>query len=182
MSLISIPNSFFNCLFSSWSDRMLFLAIDRSSFIRAFVVVKDSTLAWRFVTVALKSMYSTTSKLVTRTNWNKSSRYVTVESTITLNVGLVPRCNFSGRGQLSCYHFQARRLEIHQVYDCCFAGIARNRSHLVDNRGLLPAVTVSPFKFNPVRRSPDQRGKNTRNWPLHRSCSRLRSSPPTSPL
>lgn len=56
VSLISIPNSFFNCLFSSWRDSILFLAIERSSFIRAFVVVNDSTLAWRLVTVALKSM------------------------------------------------------------------------------------------------------------------------------
>lgn len=55
VSLISIPNSFFNCLFSSWRDSILFLAMERSSFIRAFVVVNDSTLAWRLVTVALKS-------------------------------------------------------------------------------------------------------------------------------
>jgi len=103
VSLTSMPSSFFSCLFSSWSDRMLFLAMERSSFMRAFVVVRDSTFAWRFVTVALKLSGNVTKD---QARWNAGREYLLQMSVQLLDVILL----IEHRGHIVVLQLVVRRL------------------------------------------------------------------------
>lgn len=147
-SLTSIPSSFFSCLFSSWRDKMLFLAIARSSFIRAFVVVKDSTFAWRFVTVALKStgnvkiseMHLIMQLLTSEIRWT--------EWIFTSNVDSAPRCNSSDRVPWSYYRSPARHPAIRQVCGYYCADRAKNRSRPADSQDLPPITTCNDWSYH----------------------------------